>query len=206
MLLLKPTALFFCVFIAFNSLAQPPKPPNENKVRLIFNGDFGQKLLFFKPREFPYEVERTHKKVVRSMDKWVKLDLVIKKKTRFLAEKIMYGEPRMVSVGGFEFSLNQDNPWVSDQGFFYGRANMKDLFELSPVSHMAGEYYCEAYVSWTVVDMPDWLVKVNLKERQNRLLKRAYESQKRPFEKRIHLIYREKKWQLWDEKGEQKLF
>ena len=199
-------ALIACLFIASTSFAQKPKVPDENVVRLIFNESLGQKLLFFKPRKLPYEVERTHKKLVRSMEKWVNLDLIIKKKTRFLAEKIMYGEPRMVSVGGFEFSLNQDNPWVSEQGFFYGRANMKDLFELSAVSFIADEYYCEAYVSWTVVDMPDWLPKVNLKERQNRLLKRAFESHKRPFEKRIHLIYREKKWQLWDEKGEQTLF
>ncbi len=97
---------------------QAPKAPTKEQIQLIFNNDYGQRLLFFKPFEFPIELERTHKAMVKSLDKWVKVGLVTKNKSRFLAEKIMYGEPRMVSVGGFKYDVNSENMWVSDQGFF----------------------------------------------------------------------------------------
>jgi len=35
---------------------QAPKAPDEKQIRHIFNNDYGQRLLFFKPFEFPQEV------------------------------------------------------------------------------------------------------------------------------------------------------
>ena len=201
-----PIGLILTLVMSVACWGSAPKAPDEKQVRHIFNNDYGQRLLFFKPFEFPQEVERIHKAMVGSLDKWVKVGLVTKKKSRFLAEKIMYGEPRMVSVGGFEYNLNQDNMWVSDQGFFYGRPNLKQVFEVSPPSQREEDYFCEVYLSWYVVDIPDWLGKVNLNDRKNRPLKRAKESEKRPFEKRIYFIYRDKRWRLWTEKGRQDLF
>ena len=186
--------------------AQIPKAPTDKEVRQVFNNEFGQKLLFFKPYDFPIEVERTHKVMIKALDPWVKLGLVNKNKSRFLAEKIMYGEPREVSVGGFEYTLNQDNMWVSDQGFFYGRPSIKDIFSISKVSPQNEDYVCEIYLSWFAVDVPDWLKKINLKERKHRDLKRALESEDRPFEKYVYFIYKGQRWQLWGKKKEESLF
>ncbi len=201
-----PITLILALLLSVACWGQTPKAPTKAQIQLIFNNDYGQRLLFFKPFEFPLEVERTHKAMVGSLDKWVKVGLVTKKKSRFLAEKIMYGEPRMVSVGGFEYNFNADNMWVSDQGFFYGRPNLKKVLEVSHPSQFEEDYFCEVYLSWYVVDIPDWLAKINLKDRKNRSLKRAVESEKRPFEKRINFIYQEKRWRLWKEKGKQDLF
>ncbi len=199
-------SLALMLLFSAGSWGQGPKPPDAKQIQRIFNNDYGQRLLFFKPYEFPQEVERIHKGIVGKLDKWVKLGLVTKKKSRFLAEKIMYGEPRMVSVGGFEYNFNPDNMWVSDQGFFYGRPNLKKVFEVSPPSQREEDYFCEVYLSWYVVDMPDWLGRVNLNDRSNRILKRAKESEKRPFEKRIYFIYQNQRWQIWKDKGKQDLF
>lgn len=186
--------------------AQAPKAPSEQDIHQIFNNEFGQKLLFFKPYDFPVEVERIHKGLVGNLDKWVKLGLVTKKKSRFLAEKVMYGEPRQVSVGGFEYNLDQDNMWVSNQGFFYGRPNLKEVFNVSQVSAQGEDYVCEVYLSWYAVDIPDWLEKVNLKDRKLRTLKRAKESERRPFEKHIYFIFKGQRWHLWTEKSGEGLF
>ena len=186
--------------------AQIPNAPTDKEVRQVFNNEFGQKLLFFKPYDFPVEVERTHKVMIKALDPWVKLGLINKVKSRFLAEKIMYGEPREVSVGGLEYSLNQDNMWVSDQGFFYGRPSIKDIFSISNVTPQNDDYVCEIYLSWYAVDVPDWLTKINLKDRKHRDLKRALESKKKPFEKYVYFIYKGQRWQLWGKKSEERLF
>lgn len=186
--------------------AQIPNAPTDKEVRQVFNNEFGQKLLFFKPYDFPVEVERTHKVMINALDPWVKLGLINKNKSRFLAEKMMYGEPREVSVGGFEYSLNQDNMWVSDQGFFYGRPSIKDVFTISKVSPQNEDYVCEIYLSWFAIDVPDWLKKINLKDRKHRDLKRALESEDRPFEKYVYFIYKGQRWQLWGKKKEESLF
>ena len=37
------------ILISFGVLAQAPKPPDEKTVRLVFNQEFGQNLLFLIP-------------------------------------------------------------------------------------------------------------------------------------------------------------
>jgi len=198
--------IVICLVIASNNHAQVPKAPTEAEVRQVFNQNFGQNLLFFNPYQVPIEIERTHKSMAKKLDQWVALGLYTKTKTRFMAEKMMYGEPREVSVGGFKYELNQTNPWVSEQGAFYGRPNMQELFDVSTPTHVGSDYYSEVYLSWYVVDMPEWIKKVDLRERKHRQLKRAIESEKKPFEKRLYLLFREGRWQIWDEKGKQSLF
>ena len=50
------------------------------------------------------------------------------------------------------------------------------------------------------------LKKINLKDRKHRDLKRALESEKRPFEKYVYFIYKEQRWRLWGKKSEESLF
>lgn len=181
-----------------------PTQPTNAQVVAIFDRELGQKLLFHKPFDLPLEVERTHKSLIKRVEPWVELGLIKKEKTRFLAEKIMYGEPREVSVGGFKFTFNQENPLVSEQGIFYGRPSVQTIFSVSQVNNVSGEYFCEVYLSWQVNDVPKWVSKVDVKQRENRLLRRALESHKRPFEKRLQLIRIEDEWQLWQGSGEKK--
>lgn len=187
------------------SWAQMP-PPSEDQIKMVFNRHYGQRLLFFKPGELPQEVERTHKPLVKELDKWVSLGLLKKENTRFLAEKMMYGSLREVSVGGFKYDLNTENPWVSEQGFYYGRPRLKQVFTVSQPTHLNANYFCEVYFSWFVGDQPEWLTQVQPDARSERLLRRAKESEKRPFEKRMYLAFVEGQWDLWLEKGDQPLF
>ncbi|GAA6134997.1 hypothetical protein NBRC116188_17870 [Oceaniserpentilla sp. 4NH20-0058] len=182
-----------------------PAQPSNNQIQQVFDRELAQNLLFHKPFDLPIEVERTHKAMIKSLTPWVQLGFVSQEKTRFMADKIMYGEPREVSVGGFKFSYNQENPLVSDQGIFYGRPKMHKIFEVSQVVDISGEYFCEVYLSWHAVDLPKWLDKVNLKKRENRMLRRARESQSRPFEKRVQLINKDGEWHLWSGRGERKV-
>jgi hypothetical protein len=181
-----------------------PTQPTNTQIVNIFDHEIGQKLLFHKPFELPIEVERTHKAMIKNIDPWVTLGLVTKEKTRFLAEKMMYGEPREVSVGGFKYSFNAQSPLVSDKGIFYGRPSVQEIFSVSQVNDISGEYFCEVYLSWHVNDVPDWVAKIDLKQRENRLLRRALESHKRPFEKRLQLVMVSGEWRLWQGKGDKK--
>lgn len=197
--------LLLLAFICPSVLGQMP-PPSEDQIKMVFNRHYGQRLLFFKPGELPQEVERSHKPLVKELDKWVKLGLLKKENTRFLAEKMMYGSMREVSVGGFKYDLNMENAWVSEQGFYYGRPSIKQILNVSKPSHVNANYFCEVYFSWFVSDHPEWLSKVKPTARSERLLRRAKESKNRPFEKRMYLAYVDGKWDLWLEKGDQPLF
>ena len=198
-------ALFVSFLLGVHVIAAPAKPSPELAKRII-DQEFSQSLMFFKPYDLPVEFERTHKSMVKKLDKWVKLGLVSKSKTRFLSEKMMYGSLREVSVGGFKYELNKDSPWVSEKGVFYGKPAVLDIFEISVPSYVNSDYFSEVYFSWYASDIPDWVPKIDLKERKHRQIKRAVESKNRPFEKRLYLIYRDNKWMLWDEKGKQSLF
>jgi hypothetical protein len=203
----KYATLMVLMWLGTNSYGDiyllPIQPTNDQVVE-IFDRELGQKLLFHKPFDLPIEVERSHKALVKSIEPWVKLELIKKEKTRFLAEKMMYGEPREVSVGGFKYTFNQDNPLVSENGIFYGRPSVQEVFTVSQVNDISGEYFCEVYLSWQVNDIPDWVASVDVRQRENRLLRRALESHERPFEKRLQLILVQGKWQLWQGSGEKK--
>lgn len=181
-----------------------PTQPTNKQIVSVFDKELGQKLLFHRPFELPLEVERTHKTMVKQMAPWVKLGFINQEDTRFKAEKIMYGEPRLVSVGGFKYTYNQENPLVSERGIFYGRPVVQKIFEVSQVSNVAGEYFCQVYLSWQVNDLPDWVKQVDLRQRENRLLRRASESHEKPFEKRLQLILIQDSWELWQGSGEKK--
>jgi len=197
--------LLISLICCANSVVAISKPSPE-LVRELINQEFSQSLMFFKPYDLPVEFERTHKSMISKLDIWVKLGLVSQTKSRFLAEKMMYGSIREVSVGGYKYTLNLDSPWVSDKGIFYGKPRVMDIFEISPPSHVNSDYFCEVYISWYATDIPDWVSKIDLSERKHRQIKRASESKARPFEKRLYLIFRDKEWMLWNEKGKQSLF
>lgn len=182
-----------------------PTQPTNRQIQKVFEQELAQDLLFHRPFDLPIEVERTHAAMIKSLEPWVRLGFVNQENTRFMAEKIMYGEPREVSVGGFKFTYNQENPLVSEQGIFYGRPQLKEVFEVSQVSNLSGEYFCEVYLSWFATDVPEWLAKVNLRNRENRLLRRARESAEKPFEKRLQLILISGEWKLWEGSGKTKV-
>lgn len=200
----KFTVLMWVATLVYGDIYLLPTQPTNAQVVEIFDRELGQKLLFHKPFDLPIEVERSHGSLVKKIEPWVKLGFIKKEKTRFLAEKIMYGEPREVSVGGFKYTFNEENPLVSEKGIFYGRPSVQQIFSVSQVSDIAGEYFCEVYLSWQVNDMPDWVAKIDVKQRENRLLRRALESHKRPFEKRLQLMLIQGKWHLWEGNGDKK--
>lgn len=180
--------------------------PSPELVRKLIDQEFSQQPMLFKPYDLPIEFERTHKSMVKKLDPWVKLGVVKQTKTRFISEKMMYGSLREVSVGGFKYELNLESPWVNEKGVFYGKPRVAQVFEISTPSFINNEYLSEVYFSWYATDIPDWVKKIDLNERKHRQIKRAWESKSRPFEKRLYLVFENKKWKLWDEKGKQSLF
>lgn len=181
-----------------------PTQPTNRHIEQLFERELSQNLMFHRPFDLPIEVERTHKAMIAQLEPWVRLGFVTQKKTRFMAEKMMYGEPRLVSVGGFKFHYNLDNPLVSELGIFYGRPKLKEILSVGQVTEISGEYFCEVYFSWYAADAPAWLHKVQLTRRENRLLRRAKESVEKPFEKRLQLIQIQGEWQLWQGRGQLK--
>ena len=202
--LLSKLLVMLCFVQGAVAFSLVPTQPSNTDIVKIFDTQLGQKLLFHKPFDLPIEVERTHKSLIKQIEPWVKLGLITKEKTRFLAEKIMYGELREVSVGGFKYSYNQDSPLIGEKGIFYGRPSVQEIFSVSQVSDISGEFFCEVYLSWHVNDVPGWVAKVDIKQRENRLLRRALESHTRPFEKRLQLILISDEWQLWQGREGQK--
>ena len=199
-----------CLYSVF-ALAQEsempaPKAADENTVMQVFKESFSQSLMFFKPAEFPLGVEKSDKKQIKKMKPWLKLGLITKSKKRVRVEKMYKGKPRIMEVKGYLYELNQKNQWVSDKGFYYGRPSMKALLSISKPQHVSTDFFSEAYITWHVVEQPEWIKKIDKRHRDNRPLRRAMESEQQPFEKRIHIIYRDNKWRLWKEKGDQSLF
>lgn len=201
-------ALWLCSGFAMGqeSGAPAPKAANAQTVMQVFNESFSQSLMFFKPTEFPLGVEKGNKKQIKKMKPWLKMGLISKSKKRVRVEKIYKGKPRIMEVNGYLYELNQESPWVSDKGFYYGRPSMKALLSISEPQHVSTDYFSEAYITWYVIDQPDWIKKIDKRDRNNRPLKRAMQSDQQPFEKRIFIIYRDNKWRLWKEKGDQSLF
>jgi hypothetical protein len=195
--------LFICSTLASSSVLAVSKPKTEQILKVI-NQEFSQALMFFKPYDLPVEFERTHKAMTNKLDPWVKLGLVKQSKTRFLSEKMMYGSIREVSVGGYKYELNLDNQWVSEKGIFYGKPAVAEIFEVSSPTYISDDYVSEVYFSWFATDVPDWVKKIDLKERKHRQIKRAYESKDRPFEKRLYFVYRDNKWILWKDRDNRK--
>lgn len=200
-----PKNIFVCVLLLFSLplAAQPEKPGNE-RITALFDAHFGQALLFFMPEKLPLEIERTQTGMVKKLDQYVNAGVVKRENTRFLAEKMMYGELREVSVGGYTYSLNMDSQWVSEKGIYYGRPRVREVLEISPPTQIDEHFFCEVYLSWYADQLPDWLDKIDW--RQERILKRARESAQKPFEKRLNFEFKEGKWELWLAKNPQTLF
>lgn len=193
------------VFSAFClPLCALPSAPSEADIQHLFDGDFGQTLLFFMPEKLPMEIERIQNSLVKKLDQYVTAGVVVRKNSRFMAEKIMYGEPREVSVGGYTYSLNAESQWVSEKGIYYGRPRIQKILEISAPQDIGGRIYCEVYLSWYADQLPDWLDKIDW--RSERALKRAKESKEKPFEKRLSFEFKDGKWVVWKDKNPQTLF
>ena len=202
--------IVLCLFSAFcvaqESTMPAPKAADEAAVMQVFKESFSQSLMFFKPAGFPLSVERSDKQQIKKMKPWLKLGLITKTKKRVRVKKMYHGSLRIVEVNGYLYELNQENQWVSEKGFYYGRPNMQALISVSEPQHVSTDFFSEAYLTWHVEDQPEWVKKVDKRKREHRPLKRAMQSKKQPFEKRIYIIYRDGKWRLWKEKGDQSLF
>ncbi|MCP5326668.1 MAG: hypothetical protein H7A09_10155 [Oceanospirillaceae bacterium] len=181
-----------------------PAPPAESDITRLFEQGFGQELLFFMPEKLPLEIERIQNTMVKKLDQYVKAGVLTRENTRFLAEKIMYGEPREVSVGGYTYKLNEASQWVSPKGIYYGHPRIREILEVSTPMDINGRIYCEVYLSWYADQLPEWLDKIDW--RAERALKRARESKEKPFEKRLNFEFKDGKWDIWKDKAPQTLF
>lgn len=201
--MLKNMLAAFLLSLSLPLLALPDKP-NDGHIMHLFDAHFGQALLFFMPEKLPLEIERTQGSMVKKLDQYVTAGVVTRENTRFLAEKIMYGEPREVSVGGYTYQLNTQSQWVSEKGIYYGRPRVKQVLEVSNPMEINERIFCEVYLSWYADQLPDWLDKIDW--RRERALKRARESAEKPFEKRLNFEFKNGKWELWLDKSPQTLF
>jgi hypothetical protein len=201
--MLKNMLVTFLLLLSLPLQALPDKP-SESDIMRLFDAHFGQALLFFMPEKLPLEIERTQGPMVKKLDQYVAAGVVIRENTRFLAEKIMYGEPREVSVGGYTYQLNTQSQWVSEKGIYYGRPRVKKILEVSTPMDINERIFCEVYLSWYADQLPEWLEKIDW--RRERTLKRARESAEKPFEKRLNFEFKDGKWELWLDKSPQTLF
>lgn len=184
---------------------QAPKAATATAIQSLFKDRFSQQLMYFNFKALPLKIEATDKRAVKEMDPWLKQELVTRRKVKLRVEKMLYGSKRVIEALGYEFELNANSPWVSDQGLYYGRPTLKAIKDVSAPQFVKNDFFSEVYLTWYVSDHPEWLSKVDLRARQNRPLRRALESEQQPFEARIYLVYRNKRWQLWEDEGQQTL-
>lgn len=184
---------------------QAPEAATASDIQTLFKDRFSQQLMYFNLKSLPLKIEASDKRAVKEMDPFLKQELVTRRKVKLRVEKVLYGAKRVLEALGYEYTLNPDSPWVSEQGLYYGRPTLKAIKDVSAPQFVKNDFFSEVYLTWYVSDHPGWVKSVDLRSRQNRPLRRALESEQKPFEARIYLVYRGKRWQLWEDEGKQSL-
>ncbi len=194
-----------CLLLCFSSLvwAEMPtevNPPSFEDAKWLIETLMAEEPLLLKPFKFPKDVDRSDAEQTLLLNFWHEKGLLDRGEIRFNAYKEVYGKRRRVSVAGYRYTLPEEHPGVTGDGFIYGSARIKRILKISKPSFIGHTFFCEAATEWYVVDMPEWS-RDPLMLQSYRELRRSQESYEKPFERPYYFEYQEDVgWILWKKK------
>lgn len=170
---------------------------SESEAASVIARSMEQEALYWNPFPLPYTVSQksTHKDAA------------------FLAKLFDYGllerEEKKAQIAGTQAAPQYEMQWryqyndgrnpYAPEGFYYGRAQLVKVITLSAPVQNKGVFYINAQVQWSVSGLQEWAKdKVFM---QARTLRRSQESQQKPFEREVVLVYSEtqQRWDIWQE-------
>ena len=192
--------LFLCLMISGMALqAEPVLGPNTAE-QLIDQGLQSEKLLWL-PFPLPYEVERrSNSKDAQLLAALMKYKLVEREKSMVMEDIREQGEARKRLKLLWVYRYPDNKPMLDQEGFYYGRAKLKKIMELSDPYPKGDAFYVRAFVQWYVDDMQRWIKDPAF--RVARTLRRSGESFDKPFEKSVYLEYHDGQWRYWQPQAE----
>lgn len=189
--------LGFAVGIFFCSLLFAQPIIDEEQIRTTVERALLQEALYWNPFPLPYDIAQKsqHKDAI------------------FLHKLWHYGlldrEEKMLAVGGTSARPQYEQQWhyayksgrspYAQEGFYYGRAQLIKILSISPPVANKGVFYIKVKVQWAVANMQQWAFDKAFQ--QARTLRRSAESQQRPFERDMVLLFNpsDSRWEVWQE-------
>ena len=199
----------YCLILwLLSALAQAQQPfLNERTAFELIDTALQQEPLLWMPFPLPYEIDRASQdKDARLLEALFDHDLVQREKVTRMVEVTENGVARRKVRVGWRYvypasrEIAPEHRTVTEgqtqQGFYYGRRQLKAIMELTSGYRLGEYYYAEAYIQWFVADLQDWVD--DLAFDRARTLRRSKESFDKPFEKRVYLMHDGDSWGFWN--------
>lgn len=203
-LVLLGVFLFTASFVNANEYNVPPLQPFAAQV--LANEALSRAPLFWMPTTFPYrsivDAKEKKSKTISELEK--NLEYLHKvgqlERNKRIQPVLRSTKPvaRHVMKVVWEYQVPNTVGHYPKKGLYYGVGKVKKILSVSPPEYIKGQTVSKIYGQWYVADMPSWVSRLPVVS--SRLLRRAKESNKRPFEKRWYAVYDGQDWRLLDNK------
>lgn len=190
------------LFVNANEYNVPPLQPSAAQV--LANEELSRAPLFWMPTTFPYRsvIDANTKKSKDAAELEKNLEYLHKagqlERNKRIKPVLKSAKPvaRHVMKVVWEYQIPNTVGHYPKKGLYYGVGKVKKILSVSPPEHIKGQTVSKIYGQWYVDDMPSWFKRLPVVS--SRVLRRAKESSKRPFEKRWYAVYDGQDWRLLD--------
>lgn len=190
---MKPLIVTFFLLMSGYSLAQPTLSAAE--AQRIIDHALQQQPQLWLPFDIPYRVDRADRSTeAQFLEALFDHGLLQRDAEMRMRTLTVNGRERRQVVAEWVYDYPAAAPH-SGTGFYYGRARLKRIVDLS-VPYLVGQYYyVEAFIQWYVDDQQAWIDDPLFEAA--RTLRRTRESFAKPFERRVFLMHDGVSWSFW---------
>lgn len=191
---MKPLFVTFLLLMSGYLLAQPTLSATD--AQRIIDHALQQQPQFWLPFEIPIRVERADRGTeAQFLEALFDHGLLHREGEMRMRTLLVNGRERRQVVAEWAYNYPESLERPSGMGFYYGRARLKHLVDLS-TPYLVGQYhYIEAYIQWYVDDQQAWINDPLFEAA--RTLRRTRESFAKPFERRVFLMHDGASWSYW---------
>ncbi|MEE3191845.1 hypothetical protein SAMN05421686_101448 [Thalassolituus maritimus] len=184
---MKPLLQIFLLFFCASSHAVPYISP-EAAIEVL-NRDYAGETLYWKPASLPLTLSQSDRSAEASQLAELFEMALIGRERRISTEEIEKGRKRVV-VGWRYYWLDDAGAGVS-----YGTRRIKSLVTMTDPIERDARWFVEVNIRWFVDGLAGWISEPVF--RRARPLRRAMESEEKPFEATLYLEYVDHHWRLW---------
>lgn len=191
---MKP--LIVTVLLLFSTFLRAQPVLGENEAAALIAAALRSEPLMWLPFPLPYELNRTRQdRDSVYLDALYRHGLVTREAEMKMADVVEEGRQRRKVQAFWIYRYPDGRDEDTPEGFYYGRAKLMRIVELSR-PYLVGEfYYAEAYIQWAAVELEPWIQDPAF--RSARTIRRSLESVQKPFEKRVYLQHDGDEWGFW---------
>lgn len=190
---MKPLIVTFFLLLSSGLGAQPILSMAD--AQRIIDHALQQQPQLWLPFEIPYRVERADRSTEAQFLEALFDHGLLRRDTDMRMRTItVNGRERRQVVAEWVYDYPESSPH-SGSGFYYGRARLKQIVDLSAPYLVGQYYYVEAFIQWYVDDQQGWIDDPLFEAA--RTLRRTRESFTKPFERRVFLMHDGVSWSFW---------